>query len=161
MATKYVVSNLDATACELRWPALEAAAVDAFRDARFMPGFDVDSPLRHTREAFAEPLRAAYRHVVVETDEKILGAAFRVPVTTVGGATEADPGWFFLARDISRTERVQIADEIVGQSHRLMRDAGFRRIATNMGTRDGAAYLRRRHGYQPVPGEENRWTCDL
>jgi hypothetical protein len=160
---KYAVSNLGADQCEFRWPDFEAAIDDAFRGARFMPGFDARSPLTHTLAGFADNLRDTYRHVVVETDDRLLGASFRVPAERPGDVLDADPGWFFIARDLPGRVKIEVADALVAQSHQLMRMAGFTRVVTNMGTYAGAALLRRRHGYQPVPpgDQHNRWVHEL
>lgn len=160
--SKFALSNLDSELCERRWYALSSAMTDAFREARFMPGFDIASPIKHTLEGLRVPVSSSYRHVLAEAEDQVLAGAFRVPVVRLD-VGDADPGWFFVAHTVPGMDRVMVADAVVERSHQLMRDAGFTRVVTNMGTRDGAAFLRRRHGYrhEPVEGQENRWIRPL
>jgi hypothetical protein len=155
----FMLSRFDGDACRARWDEFEAAITDAFRDARFMPGFDERSPVRHTLEGLHSP----YAHVVAEIGDRIAGALFRVPQSCPEGSTEADPGWFFVARDLVPALKTRIAVALIEECHRALAGAGFTAVTTNMGTRDGALLLGRRLGYRhaPVPGQDNRWIRPL
>jgi hypothetical protein len=165
-STTFGLLDLDRAACAARWHDDLAIEIrNAFVGARFMPGFGPDSPLEHTHNGLSGPDADSYRHVVAETHGRILGASFRVPVVRPDAATdaEADPGWFFVAHDLPSALRAKIVDAVVARSHRIMKEAGFARVVTNMGTRDGALVLRRRHGYvhAPLPDQDNRWVREL
>jgi len=164
-STTFGLSALDGTTCAARWDDLAIDIKDAFAGACFMPGFGPDSPLEHTRDGLTGPDAGSYLHVVAEAEGRILGASFRVPVVRRDGdtGTEADPGWFFVAHNLPGALKAQIVDEVVARSHRMMKDAGFARVVTNMGTREGALVLRRRHGYvhAPLPDQDNRWIREL
>jgi hypothetical protein len=155
----FVLSHFDGDACRNRWNELEAAITDAFHDARFMPGFDARSPVRHTLEG----LRPPYVHVVAEIDHRIAGAVFRVPERCPEGSIEADPGWFFVAPGLAPAVKARIAAALIEECHRVLVGAGFSVVTTNMGTYDGARFLRRRLGYRhaPLPGQDNRWIRPL
>lgn len=160
---KAAVSVIGAEQCEGRWPEIEAAITAAFEGARFMAGFDAGSPLIHTRAGLTAPVSHTCRHIIVESDERLLGASFRVPSVRPDGVADADPGWFFIARDLPGRDKITVADSLVARSHEMMRTAGFARVVTNMGTRSGAALLRRRFGYrhEPLGDQDNRWVHDL
>jgi hypothetical protein len=163
-STTFVLSDLDGPTCAARWEKeLTGKIREAFAGARFMPGFGPDSPLKHTYEGLCGPEADSYLHTFAEADGHVLGASFRVPVVCPEGTAEADPGWFFVAHDLPGTLKAEIVDAVVAQSHRLMKDAGFARVVTNMGTKDGALVLRRRHGYvhAPLPDQDNRWIREL
>jgi hypothetical protein len=155
------VAVKDYNEVERRWDELEIEIKSAFAGAPFEAGFGPDSPLTHTHDGVFGPQKEMYRHIVAEDAAKrIVGASFRVPVKRYTSGTDADPGWFFISRDLESRPRVRAADIMVDSAHRVMRDAGFIRVVTNMGTRDGAAFLSRRHGYvhEPSPAQQNRWV---
>jgi len=166
-STAFGLSALDGTTCAARWDDLAIDIKDAFAGARFMPGFGPDSPLEHTHDGLIGPDADSYLHVVAEAEGRILAASFRVPVVRPGRDTgaeaEADPGWFFVAHDLPGVLKARIVDAVVARSHQMMKDAGFVRVVTNMGTREGALVLRRRHGYvhAPLPDQDNRWVREL
>jgi hypothetical protein len=142
---------------------IETALLSAFQDADFNEPFGPDSPWAHTREGLVGSNREKYRHVTAEdTNGVILGAVFRVPVLRQDGE-DADPGWFFVAPTLQLRMRAEVVREIFLVAHRLMREAGFPRVITEMGTRTGARLLSRHYGYAQVPvvGQENRWIRNL
>jgi hypothetical protein len=165
--TTFGLVDLDGSACAARWERDLAVGIkDAFIGARFLPGFGPESPLEHTQEGLTGPGADSYLHALAEAaDGRVLGASFRVPVVCPEGTVDAaaDPGWFFVAHDLPLALKVEIVDAVVVRSHQLMKGAGFARVVTNMGTKDGAMVLRRRHGYvhAPLPDQDNRWIREL
>jgi len=142
---------------------IESAVKAAFRDADFNEPYGPESPWVHTFEGFTGSNTKKYRHVIAEDDHRmILGAVFRVPVKRQGGE-DADPGWFFVAPELHLRMRAEVVRQILQTAHRLMRDAGFTRVVTEMGTRTGGRLLSRHFGYvqDPVMGQKNRWIRDL
>lgn len=140
---------------------LELVITTAFKDADFMEKrFCPASPWLHTREGLLGPDREVFRHVVVEDGkDRIIAAAFRVPVSQRTIDEDADPGWFFVATEVPRHHRIAVAGAMITRAHRMMRNAGFAAVVTEMGTRSGAHLLSKHYGYAhaPIPGAENRW----
>lgn len=160
---KFNVFITDATHNQERLFTIESAIKAAFQDADFNEPFGPESPWVHTCEGFTGSNTDMYRHVIAENDQqKILGAVFRVPVERQGGE-DADPGWFFVAPELHLRMRAEVVRQILHTAHRLMRNAGFRRVVTEMGTRTGGRLLSRHFGYvqDPVMGQKNRWIRDL
>jgi hypothetical protein len=134
----------------------------AFRNADFTENFGPESPWAHTRQGLTGSDSHNYRHVIAENDRQILGAVFCVPVQRRGDE-DADPGWFFVDPELHLRMRAEVVRVILQEAHRLMREAGFLRVVTEMGTHTGARLLSRHFGYvqDPVTGQENRWTREL
>jgi hypothetical protein len=142
---------------------IEMAVKAAFQDADFTDPFGPASPWAHTCEGLKGPNSDKYVHVIAEDGRReILGAVLCVPVEQQDGE-DADPGWFFVAPDLQLRLRAEVVREILLTAHELMREAGFARVVTKMGTRTGGRLLSRHFGYvqAPVMGQENRWIRDL
>lgn len=155
---------LSSTEAERLLPELTVAIKEAFAGAEFCDGFGPDSPVQHSQAGIIGPERDVYRHVVARIRSEIVGATFRVPVALPdGGGLDADPGWYFASPTLGLRTQLLVAAALIEQSHRLMKEAGFARVVTNMGTRAGANYLERRWGYVqcPVEGATNRWIRKL
>jgi hypothetical protein len=160
----FELRDIDGAACGARWESDLAIAIkEAFAGARFMPGFGPESPLDHTRKGLTGPDADSCVHIMAEAGGRIVGATFRVPIVCPAGTTDADPGWFFVAHDLPAAMKAAVVDALVGESHRVMKAAGFTRVVTKMGTRDGAVLLRRRHDYvhAPTPEQDNRYIREL
>jgi hypothetical protein len=153
----FVLNSLEA---ERAWPELSVAIKEAFAGVEFCDGFGPESPVEHSQAGIVGPERDVYRHVVARIRSEVVGATFRVPVVLPeGGGLDADPGWYFTARTLGPRAQTLVAAALIEQSHRLMKEAGFARVVTNMGTPAGANYLKRRWAYAQASAEgvTNRW----
>jgi hypothetical protein len=157
-----VLSITAAECTEDRLFEIESALKAAFQNADFTEPFGPESPWTHTHEGLTGSNSGRYRHVIAQHDRHILGAVFCVPVERRDGE-DADPGWFFVDPELHLRMRAEVVREVLQEAHRLMRDAGFPRVVTKMGTHTGARLLSRHFGYvqAPVEGQENRWTREL
>jgi hypothetical protein len=143
---------------------------DSFKDSNFSKlvthtdfgertsRFDVDSVLRSISGRGQHGRRS-----VVALDEAgdIVGAVFHVPTKKERADENANYGWFFTTPHQSLRRRVDIANDMIEHAHDIMREAGYKKVRVNMGTDEGARFLRKRHKYKKVPGSENTWERDL
>lgn len=148
----------------------EQAIRDSFKDSNFSKlvthtdfgdrtgRFDVDSVLRSISGQ-----RQDGRKSVVALDEKgdVVGAVFHVPTKKDHSDEKADYGWFFTTPHQNLRRRVDIANDMIEHAHDIMREAGYKKVRVNMGTEEGARFLRKRHKYKRVQGSENTWEKDL
>lgn len=160
---KFDIFFLTAAECNEQWLfRIKLAIKAAFKHADFTERFGPESPWAHTCEGLTGSGSDKYWHVIAEDDRQILGAVFCVPVERKG-REDADPGWFFVDPKLHLRMRAEVVRVILQEAHRLMREAGFSRVVTEMGTYTGARLLSRHFGYvqHPVTGQENRWIREL
>lgn len=117
------------------------------------------TPIEETHFELNDPTFIGCQHTVaLDADDKIIGAYF---FTTDPKCDKiADPGWFFTAPGLSRDFRRAVAGDMMHFAHAKMREAGYERIETYMGTKAGANFLQS-FGYELQQGTENIWTKDL
>ena len=87
---------------------------------------------------------------------KVYGAFFHVPKTREPGEKYADMGWFFTAKGLTPDERLRTAKSLMNRAHSIIANAGYRGVATTMGTMKGALFLEKRAGYKLLPPNEFR-----
>lgn len=154
----------DADALWGRWNDIETVVRVAFEGAAFNDGYRVDRPLAHTRAGIDGSDRARYRHVLAEDRHGgLAGGWFRIAVAREPDEVDADPGWFFASSAPMSHRRREVADAVVIAAHELLKQAGFIRVVTNMGTQAGANFMSGRHGYvhEPTCEQQNRWVRTL
>ncbi len=95
--------------------------------------------------------------------QEIIGAVFSVPTCKRGDEIGASYSWFFTSPDLSYIQRIKVADRLIKRVHLVMKQAGFKQVITDMGTREGAKYLHKRFGYihSPTSAQNNRWILEL
>lgn len=117
--------------------------------------------MAHIKEGIDGHDHARHRHVLAEDrDGGLAGGWFRIAVAREPDEPDVDPGWFFASpAPIAHTRR-DVADAVALAAHELLKQAGFTRVVTNMGTQAGANFLSRRHGYvhEPTRSQQNRWV---
>lgn len=147
-----------------RWPEVEAFIRHEFKDSRFNDGFTVERPLWHITKGIEGGLGDGIKHVMAfSPEEKILAAAFCIPASREDDQESCDIGWFLSSSELSMVKKMKVLDQVFDKVHDTIKDAGFDRIITNMGTEEGAKYLGRRQGYnyQPIDDKKNRWVKEL
>lgn len=95
----------------------------------------------------------------------VVGAAFHIPSVKRADVNADGMGWFFTSPKLTQGERRELADRLVEAAQRHMREAGIRTVYTTIGTREGALFLQRRHGYkkagEPPFGKDQIWQKAL
>jgi hypothetical protein len=122
--------------------------------------------LAHIEAGIDGPARGRYRHVLAEDPYGgLAGGWFQIAVARGPDESDADPGWFLaspapISPALMSHTRHDVADAVALAAHDLLKEAGFTRVVTNMGTQAGANFLSRRHGYvhEPTCSQQNRWV---
>ena len=165
MSKDYIVKIVEHDFVKQRWSEIELLIINAFSHSKFNGEYLLEElPIQWTWEAVNKPVRKGLKHVVaVNIEEKILGAFFCIPTYRYEHEISCDLGWLFTSYDLSYRERIRICDAIVERTHEELRNAGFKKVITDIGTEAGVKYLSKRHGYIHRPLEENanRWEKDL
>ncbi|MER6046644.1 hypothetical protein ABT168_04095 [Streptomyces sp. NPDC001793] len=148
-----------------RWDDIESTLRHTFENSQFNDdGYTVDNPVDFTRSAIEGGLGPSVKHLVALDDSgKMLGGFFCIPTERKEGQEATDLGWFFVVPEVDRDTRREIVDTFLERVFQMLRDAGFKRIESNMGTPAGAKSLGRRYGFVHAPTAEwsNRWLREL
>lgn len=149
-----------------RWDDIESALRHTFQDSQFNDdGYTVDNPVTFTRSAVDGELGPNVKHLVALDDSgRVTGGLFCVPTERQDGCRVAtDVGWLFVVPEVDRATRRTTVDTLFERMFQVLRDAGFKRIESNMGTSAGAKSLSRRYGFihSPTTERSNRWLREL
>ncbi|WP_331742820.1 hypothetical protein [Kitasatospora sp. NBC_01300] len=148
-----------------RWDDIETTLRRTFRDSSFNDsGYTVDNPVDFTRSAVHGGLGPGIKHLVALDDSgHLMGGFFCIPTERGEGQEATDIGWFFSVPELDRDHRRAMVDAFVERMFQTLREAGFKRIETNMGTPAGAKALGQRYGFVHAPTAEhaNRWLREL
>jgi len=159
--SQYIVEVVENDFVERRWTEVETLVESVFKDSSFNEKFTVERPLWHIQEGIKGNLGKGIKHVLgLSSEGDILAGAFCIPTYKEDGQTECDIGWFYASGDLSKIQKIRVLDAIFNTVHQAIKSAGFTRIVTNMGTREGAKYLERRQRYthQPIGEKTNNWV---
>jgi hypothetical protein len=150
---------------------MRAAIKEAFRGAHFKKvglnfDFGPDTKQYGLDTVLSSCIDGQFRDsrrtlVALDGDGKISAAVFHIPTSAPGGKRSGGYGWFFTSPRLPLDQRVALAKHMIEQTHGIMRRRGFRRIAVNMGTREGELFLKKRFGYKPLDGHLNTWVKEL
>lgn len=134
-----------------RRPEFEEAIKEAFKTSNFT-GKGGAYGISNASLYFSPKLVPHTRHVVaLDAEGKVVGAAFHVPAVKREKRTADGLGWFFTSPKLPSKERRQLANDIMDKAHETMRNAGLEHVYTTIGTREGAIFLQRYHGYKKGP----------
>ncbi|NER25853.1 MAG: hypothetical protein F6J96_35200 [Symploca sp. SIO1C2] len=159
----FVVKVVDHQYILQRWQEIEAILSRVFGDSKFNSNFAKTRPAEHTLKNLTEPYQAGLVHVIaLDADENILGAFFVIPASQPEGKEDCDLGWMFTI-ELYPKFRQEIMSAITEKVHEVTKNAGFKRIITEMGTEAGAKFLSKKYGYlhTPTTKQSNRWTKEL
>jgi len=162
----FSVELVDSETMRENWESIETALYAAFTGADYsIPDYTVDNPVNFTRKGIDGQLGTGLHHVLTRSnDGQVLGGIFCIPTERVEHETDCDVGWVFITPDIaSFRDRLAIMDTMVGLVLDTVRNAGYKRMVTKMGTTAGGKSLSKRYGlnHEPIAGEENRWVMIL
>ena len=160
---EYKIEIVDHQYILKRWQEIEAILYRVFGDSKFNSNFVRTRPAEHTWKNLIEPYQEGLMHVIaLDLDENILGAFFLIPSYQPEGKEDCDLGWMF-AIELYPKFRHEIISAITEKVHEITKNAGFKRIITEMGTEAGAKFLSKKYGYihTPTPEQSNRWTKEL
>ena len=146
-----------------RWNEIEEILYRVFSGSQFNSDFKRTRPAEHTWLKMHEDSPENAGHVMAfDQNNEILGAFFVIPTFMPEGQEECDIGWMFTI-ELHRRFRHEVLDSIVNMVHDTIRDAGFKRIVTEMGTDAGARFLAKKYGYihKPTETQDNRWIKEL
>ncbi|MFE7528362.1 hypothetical protein ACFU7Y_21965 [Kitasatospora sp. NPDC057542] len=159
------ISLVDESVMRSRWDDVEDALRRAFAGSHFNDeGYTVDNPINYTRSVVEGRLGPGFKHLLALDDAgSVIGGFFCIQTELKGSTTAHDIGWIFAVPEIDRPMRREMIDTFMQRAFATLREAGFRRIESNMGTRAGGASLSRHYGFvhSPVPGNDNRWVKEL
>ncbi len=159
----YKVEVVDSAFVLARWSEIDAILYRVFGDSQFNDKFGRSRPKEHTLENLKEPYQEGIKHILAfDSNDNVLGAFFVIPTQKPEGKDDCDLGWMFTI-ELHQQLRHEVANAIVDKVHQVTQRAGFSRIITEMGTKAGARFLAKKHGYVHTPTEEklNRWTKEL
>ena len=145
------------------WENIEEILYRVFSESKFNDNFIRTRPAEHTWQKIHEPGREYIKHAIaLDLDNNILGAFLVIPSYNPDGKEDCDLGWMFTI-ELYPKFRQEVMSAIVEGVHEVTRNAGFKRIITEMGTAAGAKFLCKKHGYVHTPTEDklNRWTKEL
>lgn len=152
------------------WADVEATLRKTYAAADFSDEFSaggvesVNGPLDWTRSGINGALGREFKHLIALGQAgQIFGGIFCVPASRNEGETGCDVGWIFVVPEASPALRRSILDEMMERLDNWLRECGFERIVTDVGTRAGAKSFSRYYGwvYSPLPEESNRWIKEL
>ncbi len=161
---KYRIEVVDHEYIFNRWEEIDYIIYDAFEGAEFNDGYTVARPINYTWTNIVAPYQKGLKHVIaLDENDNILGAFFMIPSYKPAGREDCDIGWMFTIKLYPRVFRHSVIHDIVDKVHEVVRNAGYARIITNMGTKAGGRYLCTKHGYihTPIPEKNNRYTKEL
>ncbi|NEQ10957.1 MAG: hypothetical protein F6K37_35105 [Moorea sp. SIO4E2] len=159
----YTIEVVDHQYILNRWKEIEAILYRVFGDSKFNDNFLRTRPAEHTWKNITEPYQEGLVHIIaLDLDENILGAFFVIPSYKPEGKEDCDLGWMFTI-ELYPKFRHEIMSAIIYQVHEVTKNAGFKRIITEMGTEAGAKFLAKKNGYIHTPNTDkfNRWTKEL
>lgn len=157
---------VDESFMKRRWDDIETALRHSFEHSQFNDdGYTADNPVNFTRNGIEGRLGPGIKHLVaLDGKGMVLGGLFCVQTERLEGQEAAtDVGWLFALPEIDRDTRRQMVDTFFERLFQTLRDAGFKRIETNLGTLAGSKSLSRRYGFVHAPTSEqtNRWIKEL
>ncbi|WP_438489960.1 GNAT family N-acetyltransferase [Streptomyces sp. S186] len=159
----FEVRLLDGAGMRSCWDEVERMLRKAFESAQYNDeGYSIENPVHFTRAGVDGELGPGVKHVVAIENGALVGGFFCLPTRPNKGEKSCDVGWVFLAPDLPRAYRRGVLDAIMERGFQTVKDGGFERIVSNMGTMAGSRALTR-YGFvhSPVPGRQNRWVKEL
>jgi hypothetical protein len=136
----------------------------ALEHAEFYEGLNVNRPIWHMRKFGTNVDDPTMRHIVA-TSAGRLRAAFLCVASAPRrpNQEEIDVGWFVVEPDLPLEVRHAILNDVVCRGLGVLREAGFKRIVTNVGTVEGARFVEKFHGFVHAPNDlqEDRWVREL
>jgi hypothetical protein len=165
VATDLNIVFVDGLAMQARWEDIEFALRRTFKDAVFNDdGYTVENPIQFTRAGVDGRLGPGLKHLLA-LDEmgEVLGGFFCVPTQRTEGRASCDIGWLFVVSELDRATQRRMVDSLVQQALQAVKEAGFERIVTNMGTLAGAKSLGQHYGFvhSPTTEKSNHWIKEL
>jgi len=118
---------------------------------------DVVSTCLKSNTSYADDRRSV---VALDKSGKIIGMVFHVPIKNKGKEA-GEYSWFYTSSSHPLRMRVAAGNRMIDEVHQMMRTAGFKRVVASMGTKEGAEFLKKHHGYQLIPGKTNTWVKEL
>lgn len=164
---KYVIKVVGADYIRERWVDVETAIRKAFDGQEWVDeGYDVENAVRWTLDGVEGRLRpTGMKHILaLANDGSIVGGFFCVASIRDPGETVCDDiGYFFVDFNVVGRPRLAIANELYYTMFRILADAGFERLETNISTVVGRKAMARRYGFVHAPTSErqNYWYRDL
>ncbi|NER38924.1 MAG: hypothetical protein F6J93_34045 [Oscillatoria sp. SIO1A7] len=159
----YTIEVVDNEFVLNRWQEIESTLSRVFSDSNFNDNFVTTRPAEHTWQNINDANKKGLKHIIaLDLDNNILGAFLVIPSYKPEGKEDCDLGWMFTIELYPRF-RHEVMSAIVDKVHEVTRNAGFKRIITEMGTEAGAKFLCKKHGYVHTPNADklNRWTKEL
>ncbi len=143
----YRIEVLDSEFVLNRWDEIKEILESVFRDSQFNGDsqygdkYSSNRPINHTWKNITEPYQEGLKHIIaLDLDNNILGAFLVIPCSNPEGKESCDIGWFFTIELYPRF-RHEVMNAIIDKVHEVVKQAGFKRIITNMGTEAGAKFL--------------------
>ena len=84
---------------------------------------------------------------IIENSPKVLGALFDIPTINFYGNDASDTGWFFTSSKLQKSARRMLANDLWRNAFALIKHAGYQKIETTIGTKNGKSYLEKTHGF--------------
>ncbi|MFD9812524.1 hypothetical protein [Streptomyces sp. NPDC059080] len=159
----FEIRLLDGAEMLSRWDEVERMLRKAFDDAQYNDdGYSVENPVSFTRAGVDGALGPGIKHVIALGNGGLVGGFFCLPTEPRGDEKSCDVGWVFLTPDLPHPYRRGVLNEIMARGYQAVKNAGFERIVSNMGTAAGSAALTR-YGFvhSPLPSTSNRWVKEL
>lgn len=165
MATDFNIVFVDGLAMQARWEDVEFALRRTFKGAAFNDdGYTVENPVQFTRAGVDGCLGPGLKHLLALGEiGEVLGGFFCVPTLRTEKQTSCDIGWLFVVPELEHAAQRRMVDSLVQQALQAVKEAGFERIVTNMGTLAGAKSFGRHYGFvhSPTTEKSNRWVKEL
>jgi hypothetical protein len=159
-----VISIVDNRFIHAHLEEIEQLIRRALERAEFNEGFTVDRPIWHTTNFGARLDDLTMRHVIAISADRLRAAFLCVPsAPRRPNQEETDVGWFVVEPDLPLEVRNALLQDVVAGGLGVLREAGFKRVLTNIGTVEGAVFLEKFHDFIHAPNElqEDRWVREL
>lgn len=104
-------------------------------------------------------------HLIVLHNGKVVGGWFQIPSNNNLKAKMTNVGWFFVSPKLPKGVRFEVANRLANRMHSRVRELGFKRIETTIGTGGGERFLSRLHDYHIASADPTSdvfiWAKDL
>lgn len=159
----HVIKCVDTLELYSIWPLILPVLKQSFHNVDFNQGFTVDTVVDEIEIEFSRKSKSDTRHLIAYSGAEIVGCVFSIQLNRKDEIDTTEVGWFFTSPTLDTRQRIKLATELITQTHDIVTAAGFEKIVTEIGTKGGERFLKKKFGYYNVSKsrDENKWESKL
>jgi len=143
-----------------QWKEISSFIVSSFQKAEFNKGYNLK--IVHAEIFKNISSKGQNLHITAHNDEQeIIGAIFTIPSSNKMKIEACDIGWFVTSACLSPRYKLVVCDMMINNLYQMLIEAGFKKVITEMGTKNGEKLFSKRYGYTRIEANKNNWVKHL